>query len=115
MAHGLGRKSQMSIPSVMRKFRKGHSFGTEQMTLRRPSEFKATRHRLRMISNPSTSEESTIQREDLESLEGKWTGSEHSKGQGDRRAMVYQRAQGRCGVCGNFVPWEEAELDHSVP
>lgn len=115
MAHWLGRRHKMSIPRVMRKYRRGNTFGTDRVTLQMPSELKAKRHRLRTITNPYTSEDTRIQREDLDSLREEWTGTEVRKGQEDRKVVVYQRDQGLCGICGGFVPWEEAEMDHIIP
>jgi RNA-directed DNA polymerase len=115
MAHWLGRKHELNMPQVMRRFRKGNSFGTNHITLSWPSEFKAKRHRLRMIPNPYTTDDVRTQREDLDALGEEWTGTESRKGQEDHKEVVYQRDQGMCGICGNFVPWEEADLDHIIP
>jgi RNA-directed DNA polymerase len=115
MAHWLGRKYQMSIPKVMEKFRRKRTFGTESVTLKMPSEYKAQRHKLRKIQNPYTSENGTLKREQLDSLEAEGTRSERRKGEMDRKDVVYQRDAGMCGICGNFVPWDEANLDHKIP
>ena len=114
MAHWIGRKEDMSTPRVMRKYRKGDTFGTFRATLQMPSEFTATPPRRRAITKPYISEHVKIQREDLDSLGEEWTGTENMKGQGDRKGVVYQRNQGLCGICGNFIPWEEAEMDHII-
>ena len=37
------------------------------------------------------------------------------KGKEDRKEVVYQRDAGICGICGNFVPWDEADMDHKIP
>jgi RNA-directed DNA polymerase len=115
MAHWLGRKHELSTPQVMKRFRKGNSFGTDRITLSMPSEFKARHHRLRTIPNPYTTEDVRIQREDVAALGREWTGTERRKGEEDGKEVVYQRDQGICGICKNFVPWEEAELDHIIP
>lgn len=115
MAHWLGRKYELSMPQVMRRFRQGNSFGTSRTILGRPEEFTAQRHRLRTIPNPYTPEAINIQREELDSLEEEWVGTERRRGEGDRKEEVYQRDNGICGICGNFVPWDEAELDHRIP
>jgi hypothetical protein len=99
----------------MKGFRKGNSFGTDRITLSMPSEFKARHHRLRTIPNPYTTEDVRIQREDVDALGREWTGTERRKGEEDGKEVVYQRDQGICGICKNFVPWEEAELDHIIP
>jgi group II intron reverse transcriptase/maturase len=114
MAHWLGRKYQMSRPRVMRAFRKGNTPGTGSLTLEMAEGFKAKRHRLRVIQNPYTSE-IPVQRENLDPLSGEWKGTEERKGIQDHKEVVYQREEGICGICGNFVPWEEAEMDHKIP
>jgi RNA-directed DNA polymerase len=114
MAHWLGRKYQMSMPMVMRAFRKGNTLGTGTHTLDMPSDFKATRHRLRVIQNPSTSK-TIIQRENIDPLGKEWIGVELRKGMMDHKRVVYQRDAGICGICGNFIPWDEAEMDHRIP
>lgn len=115
MAHWLGRKYQINMPEVMRRFRRENTLGTERITLRMPWDYETQRHRLRTISNPYTSEATSIQRESLDSLEENWRGTELRKGQEDRREVVYQRDAGMCGICGNFIPWDEAILDHKIP
>jgi RNA-directed DNA polymerase len=114
MAHWLGRKHEMSMPRVMKMYRKGNTFGTDQITLSKLSDFKAQRHKFRAITNPYTSGTATLQRESLDSLEEEWIGTEARKGEWDRKEVVYQRDAGLCGICGNFVPWEEADLDHII-
>ena len=114
MAHWLGRKYQMSIPRVMRTFRKGNTLGTGSLTLEMADGFKAKRQRLRVIQNPYTSE-TLIQRENLDPLDEEWKGTEERKGTQDYKEVVSQRDAGICGICGNFVPWDEAEMDHKIP
>jgi RNA-directed DNA polymerase len=115
MAHWLGRKHEMSISKVMRTFKRGNTFEAGRTTLQMPHEFKAEHHRLRTIPNPYTSEQVSIRRENLDDLGEEWTGTEGRKGLVDRKEVVYQRDQGLCGLCGNFVPWGEAHADHIIP
>jgi 5-methylcytosine-specific restriction endonuclease McrA len=56
-----------------------------------------------------------IQREDLDSLEESWTGTEERQGRLDYKAVIYQRDEGMCGICGNFIPWDEVNIDHKIP
>ena len=53
-------------------------------------------------------------RENLDSLEEEWSGTERRKGEKDRKEVVYQRDAGMCGICGTFVTWGEADLDHKI-
>ena len=115
MAHWLGRKHKTTMPRVMKAYRRGNTFGVGSLTLARASEFKAKRHRLRLINNPYTTKPATPQRERLDALEEAWIGSEVRKGRMDQKEVVYQRDEGICGVCGNFVPRNEAEMDHKTP
>lgn len=31
------------------------------------------------------------------------------------RMAIYNKCKGRCGICGRFVPYDEAVIDHIVP
>jgi group II intron reverse transcriptase/maturase len=115
MAHWLGRKFKMSMPEVMRRFRRGNSLGTGTCTLSQASEFKAKCHGLREITNPYTTKDTILRREDLDKLEEEWLGTEVRKGMMDRKEVVYQRDAGICGICGRFTPWDEADMDHKIP
>jgi hypothetical protein len=57
MAHWLGRKYDLSMPGVMRKFRKGNTFGTKATTMVRPDEYKAKRLLTKTWHNPYTAKE----------------------------------------------------------
>jgi 5-methylcytosine-specific restriction endonuclease McrA len=115
MAHWPGRKYQMSIPEVIRTYGRRNTLGAGQVTLYLASDFKAKRHRLRIIPNPYTPVTTTTRRENLDTLEEGWKGTEDRKGTMDQKEMVYQRDEGICGICGNFVPWSEANMDHKIP
>ncbi len=57
MAHWLGRKYDMDMPAVMRRFRKGNTFGTSMTTLVMPPEHKAKRFVAKTWHNPYTEPE----------------------------------------------------------
>jgi hypothetical protein len=114
MAHWLGRKYQVSIPEVLRRFRKGTTCGTHSTSLIMPREFKAKRHPLKAQANPSISATAPL-REAFDALEEAWVGTEDRQGQADRRDVVYERDHGICGLCGKLVTWKEAILDHKIP
>jgi 5-methylcytosine-specific restriction endonuclease McrA len=99
---------------VMSAFRKGNTRGTGSGTLEMARDFQAKRHRLRVIHHPSTSK-LPIPRENLDPLAEEGTGTATRTGMEDNKEVVYQREAGICGLCGNFVPWEEADMDHKTP
>jgi RNA-directed DNA polymerase len=116
-AHWLGRKFQINMPEVMRRYRKGNSFATGTSKLLRLDEFKAKRYLAKPIHNPYLSVETAITRENWDALLEEWGGHEQAKRKGslDLKEWVYQRDQGMCGLCKQPVSRREAELDHKIP
>jgi RNA-directed DNA polymerase len=115
MGHWLGKKYKLSMPEVMKKFRTGNTFGTATITLLQPTQFKAKWHKARVIPNPYLSPTPLIKRERLFDLDEKWTGQEARAGMADLKESVYRRDSGKCGRCGQKVPWKQAHLDHIKP
>jgi RNA-directed DNA polymerase len=115
MAHWLGRKYEMSIPKVLKRFKREDSFGTRGITRRMPTEYKAKRHPLREIQHPYMSNDEPLLRENLDSLDVAWLGTEERRGTEDLKEEVYRRDKGTCGLCNYPVPWEAADLDHRIP
>jgi RNA-directed DNA polymerase len=113
-AHGLGRKYQLPMPRVMRRFRKGNTFGTPLVTLLRLSDFKAQRSPVRTLRNPYTLPTRAITRDEVPALAGAGLWEERA-GQADLREAIYLRDHGRCGRWGTWTPWQEAILDHKRP
>jgi 5-methylcytosine-specific restriction endonuclease McrA len=54
-------------------------------------------------------------RERLFDLDERWTGQEERAGMADLKESVYIRDSGKCGRCGQNVPWKQAHLDHIKP
>lgn len=115
MAHWLGKKFQLSIPKVMRRFRKGNQFGTGTTILLQASSFKAKRYKVSKISNPYLQDELVLEREDVFNLEEAWHGQEGRAGQADWKEEVYLQKGGKCWQCGKAVPWKGSILDHVRP
>jgi RNA-directed DNA polymerase len=115
MVHWLGRKYQMSTPKVMRNYKKGNTFGTENITLRMPIEYKTKRYQAKTITNPFIQLNTAITRENWDDLLEEWGGTETRKGNLDLKEWVFQRDKGICGICGKPVERWEAELDHKTP
>jgi 5-methylcytosine-specific restriction endonuclease McrA len=115
MAHWLGRKHKLNMPKVMRRFKKGNTFGTNTLTLVKPAEFKAKRYQAKAIHNPYLSPVTALEREDWDQLIEDWGGTEERKGVLDLKEWIFLRDRGRCGLCGQLVIRREAQLDHKIP
>lgn len=115
LARWLGRKYRMSMPEVMRQYRKGNSFATRQYRLRQAGEFKRLRHRTRIFKpNPYTTQQVRISREELPQ-QTYWTGCEARTGMADLRPKVLERDKYACQICDREVKAETAEVDHIRP
>jgi len=103
------------MPRVMQKFRQGNTFGTTTVTLLQPTQFKAKWHKARTIPNPYLTPGKPLDRERLFDPDEKWTGREKRPGMADSKESVYIRDLGKCGRCGQYVPWKQAHVDHIKP
>jgi hypothetical protein len=129
MAHWLGRKYDMDMPAVMRRFRKGNTFGTSMTTLVMPTEHKAKRFVAKTWHNPYTepekvkSEKARIKYESLPTYNQNWDGHENRQGQGDLREEIILLKGTVCalnmpGICeskGEPLHPSEVEVDHIIP
>jgi len=114
MAHWLGRKYRISMPTVMRRFRLENGLGTAQQRLTRHTSFKRlTWKKGFLVPNPYTTME-TITREAI-SDQSSWTGYESRPGWADIRLVVLQRDDFTCGLCKNQVTEANAQVDHLRP
>ena len=115
MAHWLGKKFKLSMPRVMKRFRKGNRIGTSTSILLQASSFKAKRYKARQITNPYLMDEPDLKREEVFDLQEAWQGQEGRPGQADRKEEVYYQSEGKCGRCGQYVSCKESILDHIRP
>jgi 5-methylcytosine-specific restriction endonuclease McrA len=111
MAHWLGRKYDLSIPAVIRRFRRGNSFATTAYRLIKVSDFPSQTYRHHFLKpNPYTTQERIV-REELPH-DPNWTGYECRPGMTDLRPLVLQRDNGVCQRCGVHVTPAAAVIDH---
>jgi len=99
MAHWLGRKWELSMPNVMRKYRKGNTFGTNSETSVMPTDHKAKRLLTKTWHNPYTAKEAVI-RERLIVMESLWSGYERRHGGMDLREEVIAHKGTMCAMNG---------------
>jgi RNA-directed DNA polymerase len=121
MAHWLGRKYKLSIPGVMRKFRKDSTFRTGSLTLKMPSEYKAKYFVAKTWHNPYTekdnvvSEKERIKRESLFSYDKLWIGETDRQGRMDLREELLLRDGPVCVKCNKTFHSSEMQMDHIRP
>jgi 5-methylcytosine-specific restriction endonuclease McrA len=115
MAHWLGRKFKVTMPTVMKRFRRNNTFVTPRAVLTRPTEFPTRRYR-QSFRKPHLylTQEKKLEREELP-YETYWTGYEARPGMADLRPVILERDECTCQRCGSPVTDHTAEIDHIRP
>jgi RNA-directed DNA polymerase len=121
MAHWLGRKYKLNMPSVFEKYKKGQTFVYKSARMVKPDEYKARKRLVKAWHNPYTGKEK-IERENFFSYDGLWTGTESWQGKMDlREEMILLKGticaiQGpECISQGKALNPSEVEMDHIKP
>jgi RNA-directed DNA polymerase len=114
MAHWLGKKYKVKIPTVLRNYMKGNTFGTTGTLLVLPTTYKAKRYMAKTWHNPYTEREAII-REKIIAYESLWDGYEDRNGWMDRREEVILLKGTTCYICGTEMHPSEVEIDHDTP
>jgi RNA-directed DNA polymerase len=115
MAHWLGRKAQVTMPEVMRRYRRGNTVATTESRLQLPSDFPTPPYRKRFLKpNPYTTQARSLAREELPT-ETSWTGYEARPGMADLRPLILERDAYTCQLCGKKITTHTAALDHIRP
>jgi hypothetical protein len=115
MRHWLGSKYNVSMPEVMRRFRRGNTFATESRMLILPHEIGSQAYRQRFFkSNPYLTTERQLNQEELPT-ESLWTGYEARPGMADLRPLILERDDYTCQLCGIKVTQETGEVDRIRP
>jgi RNA-directed DNA polymerase len=115
MAHWLGRKSQLSMPEVMRRFSRNNTFVTGNYRLLSPTEFSTLHYKQRFLKPiPYLTEERQLSRENLP-IKPYWTGYEARPGMADLRPAIRERDEDTCQRCGVKVTASTSEVDHLRP
>jgi group II intron reverse transcriptase/maturase len=114
MAHWLGRKYQLTMPEVMRRYGRERGLATKEYRLKRATEFRTLTYNKRFQKpNPYTTQEKVL-REELPQ-ESYWTGHEARPAMADLRPIVLQRDGYTCQMCDEAVEAHEARIDHIKP
>jgi len=120
VAHWLGRKHRLAMPAVLaRYYSKGRgstlTLGEGKVWLLKHTSTKARRYRGSPFKpNPYTTQEVTIQREELPD-DHPWLGTEARPGMTDLRPRVLERDGYRCALCQEPVTNVTAQVDHLRP
>jgi RNA-directed DNA polymerase len=114
-AHWMGRKFNISMPEVMRRYCFGNQLGTKDCRLYKAyEEFPSLHYTGRFLKpNPYTTR-ARIRREELPS-ETYWIGYERRPGMADLRPAVLTRDEFKCRTCGESVTPDAAHVDHIRP
>jgi RNA-directed DNA polymerase len=113
LAHWLGRKFQLSMPRVMRRFRKNSSLTDGEITLTQHATFPTQQYKKRFLKpNPYTNQE-TIGREELPD-DNPWPGFETRPGWADLRRQVMERDGMTCRLCKTPITPETCQVDHII-
>jgi RNA-directed DNA polymerase len=115
LAHWIGRKGQLDMPAVMRRYGDRGTLGSPKYQLIRAGQEIPTRHyKKRFLKpNPFTTQEKIL-REELPT-EAPWTGWETRLGMADLRPAVLARDNFLCQRCEDPVSPYEAQVDHKRP
>jgi RNA-directed DNA polymerase len=115
MAHWLGRKFQIKMPTVMQRFCCDSTFVIQKQRLARAADFPTRQYKQRFLKpNPYLTQERRFEREDLPN-ESYWTGHEARPGMADLRSLILERDEYTCQLCGTKVSDSTAEVDHIRP
>lgn len=114
MAHWLGRKFRISMPEVMRRYRRDNTFAVGTYYLKQATSIKTRRYRKPCKKpNPYTTGEPKLERETLDV--SNWTGQEDRPGRADLRELVLKRDEYTCQLSGRHLTKETAQVDHIKP
>ena len=114
MAHWIGRKYKLSIPKVLRKFRRSNTFAYKKSILIMPSAYKAKRYKQRTWKNLYLVNPKELRREVVPSLNDSGI-YEARPGRADMRSEVLERKGTVCAVCGKEYLEFEVQIDHIKP
>jgi len=115
LAHWLGRKYQLNMSEVMKRYRLEAGLGTKEYQLTKAyRDFPSLRYAKRFLkSNPYTTQEK-IQREEL-LIDSYWTGHEARPGMADLRPLILERDGYICQRCGEKGTPKTLHVDHIRP
>jgi RNA-directed DNA polymerase len=117
MAHWLGKKYQLNMPAVMRRYKRvtetGTTLGTNAKTLVLLNTYKAKKLLARPWHNPYIAKEAII-REKFIWYESLWSGNQDRQGWRDLREEVMLLKGTTCYTCGTELHPSEVEIDHVV-
>jgi group II intron reverse transcriptase/maturase len=114
MAHFLGRKFQLTMPQVLKRFGNPRLGTKEHRLVRAYEKFPTRQYKIRFLKpNPYTTQE-VVTREEL-SGNTFWSGYEPRPGMADLRPLILERDEYLCQMCENQVTPETAQVDHIRP
>ena len=114
LAHWIGRKYQLAIPEVIRRYEVDCTLTTDQYRLKMPDEIPTKFYRYQVRKpNPYTTQVKIL-REELPQ-ETYWTGYEPRPGMADLRPLIIERDENTCQICDKAVTAHTSQIDHIRP
>jgi len=114
MAHWLGRKYQITMPQVLKRFGSPRLGTKEHRLVRAYEKFPTRQYKIRFLKpNPYTTQEA-VTREELPG-DTFWSGFEPRPGMADLRPLILERDENLCQMCETQVTPETAQVDHIRP
>jgi RNA-directed DNA polymerase len=114
MGHWLGRKFQLTMPEVNKRYNLAETIATKEYRLLKASQFPSLTYKKRFIKpNPYTTQEK-VSREELPDDAG-WCGHESRPGTFDLKPLILERDGFSCQMCGKPVTLRTSDMDHIKP
>lgn len=114
LAHWIGRKYQLAMPEVMRRYQRDSTIATEHYRLTMPDEFPTKFYKYQVRKPNPYITQVRILREELPQ-DTYWTGYEPRPGMADLRPMVLERDGHICQMCDKPVTTHTSQIDHLRP
>lgn len=116
MGHWLGRKFQLTMPEINKRYHQGETYATKEYRLLKASQFPTLTYEKRFLKPNSYTTQGKVFREELLDDTGwYWTGYERRPGMADLKPLILERDGRSCQMCGNPVTLRTSDVDHIKP
>jgi 5-methylcytosine-specific restriction endonuclease McrA len=115
MGHWLGRKFRLTMPEVMRQFRRDNTYAIDAILLVKPTVYHSLPYREPLFKpNPYLIVANTFRREELPN-DIHWTGYATRPGLADLQPLIIECDEYKCQLCGKPITPDTWAVDHIRP